>query len=125
MKNQPSRRLARRMPPARLVRLALAVAASAVARELLHQVRQDAARQRRNPTPEFAPAPRVTLLPPGLVWAGPVPALGALVQLRRQGYAQVTAYCHAAGFLGLVVQTPAVGKGAGCPASCVFAHQLA
>ncbi|MGI4741288.1 MAG: hypothetical protein ACRYG7_39485 [Janthinobacterium lividum] len=120
-------RPARRIPAARLARLQATAAAKA-------QARQDAAQQLLAPTPEFAAVPRLTALPGGLHWsgAGQVPAVGATVTVARQGQAEpatVAAYCHAAGFLGLIVepQQPAKRRSrpAGPRANCVFGSQVA
>ena len=120
-------RPARRIPAARLVILRAAHAAR-------QQAREDQAAQRRNPTPEYASAPRLTALPGGLHWSArqPVPAVGATVTRCQGGASEpltVLGYCHAAGFLALVTepQHPASGKARRVHprAHCVFAHQLA
>ncbi len=126
-------RPARRIPAARLARVRATAAAKAEARELAFQARQDAAEQLLNPTPEFAPVTRLTLLPGGLHWSakGQVPAIGATVQVQGRGQAQVKDYCHAAGFLGLVVEPqepaskPSRRKALAARANCVFGYQLA
>ncbi len=116
-----------RIPAARLARLRSAAAAKA-------EARQDAAQQLLAPTPEFAAVPRLTALPGGLHWSGQgeVPALGAIVCVNRAGQpepATVAAYCHAAGFLGLVVepQQPVKqrGRSVSLRANCVFGSQVA
>lgn len=120
-------RPARRIPAARLARLRAAAAAQA-------QAHQDAAQRLLAPTPEFAAVPRLTALPGGLHWSGvgQVPAVGATVTVERQGQAEpatVAAYCHAAGFLGLVVEPQQPAKRRGRPvgprANCVFGSQVA
>jgi len=128
MKTILTTRPARRIPAARLARLRADNAAK-------HQARQDAAAQLTNPTPEFTPAPRLTMLPGGLHWSNqaPVPAIGATVTVNRNGNAEraeVKGYCHAAGFLGLVTETTHHAKTgrrkARSPrAGCVFGSQLA
>lgn len=130
MKAAKTTRPARRIPAARLARVRAAAAAKAEARELAFQARQDAAEQLLNPTPEFAPTTRLTLLPGGLHWSaqGQVPAIGATVQVKDHGQAQVKGYCHAAGFLGLVVEPagkPSRRKAQTSRAGCVFGSQLA
>lgn len=129
MKSPIVYRPARRIPAARLERMRAANAAK-------KQAREDAYQQLVNPTPEFEPAPRLTALPGGLHWsnqAAPVPAIGATVTVNRAGHserAKVAAYCHAAGFLGLVTETTHRPKGSSrkprpARAQCVFSHQLA
>ena len=126
-------RPARRIPAARLARVRAAAAAKAEARELAYQARQDAAQQLVAPTPEWKPAPRLTLLPGGLHWSAqqPVPAIGATVAVAHDGHAEpvkVTAYCHVAGFLGLITEPqkpPRPSRKARPNANYVFAHQLA
>lgn len=127
-------RPARRIPAARLERMRAIAAATAIARELAYQARQDAAEQLLAPTPEFEAAPRLTMLPGGLHWSGQgqVPQVGATVTVSREGHsgpAQVKAYCHAAGFLGLVVEMQQPVKRASRKpsprAGCVFGSQLA
>ncbi len=120
-------RPARRIPAARLARLRVAAAAKA-------EARQDAELQLLAPTPEFAAVPRLTALPGGLHWSGPgqVPAVSATVRVNRHGQpepATVVAYCHAAGFLGLVVEPQPPVKRRSQPrsprANCVFGSQVA
>lgn len=128
-------RPARRIPAARLAHLRAANAARLQAREEAFQSRQDALMQLANPMPEFAPAPRLTLLPGGLHWSNPapVPAIGTTVTVNRAGHAErveVKGYCHAAGFLGLVTETTHHVKNASRKqrsprAGCVFGSQLA
>lgn len=108
MKSTVARRPARRIPAARLERLRATVAAQ-------KQAREDALAQLISPTPEFEPAPRLTMLPGGLHWSNqvPVPPVGATVTVTRDGHteqAEVKGYCHAAGFLGLVTEAPAQAK---------------
>ncbi|MFD2719899.1 hypothetical protein ACFST9_14315 [Hymenobacter monticola] len=110
MKTAQTFRPARRIPAARLAVIRAASAAKAQAREEAWQARQDALEQLTNPTPEFEPAPRLTMLPGGLHWSNqaPVPAIGATVTVNRDGHqerAEVKGYTHAAGFLGLVTET--------------------
>lgn len=131
MKAAPATRPARRIPAARFQRLQAAAAALAAEREAAWQARQDELAQLVSPTPEFTEAPRLTMLPGGLHWsaAQQVPAVGATVQVQQVGPAQVTGYCHAAGFLGLVVE-PARGtsrprRAQAARARCVFGSQLA
>ncbi len=83
-------RPARRIPAARLAHLRAANAARLQAREEAFQSRQDALMQLANPMPEFAPAPRLTLLPGGLHWSNPapVPAIGTTVTVNRAGHAE-------------------------------------
>lgn len=124
-------RPARRIPAARLARVRAAAEAKAAARE---QAWQDAQAQRENPTPEFTAVPRLTLLPGGLHWSaqGKQPAIGATVQVQDKGEVQVKGYCHAAGFLGLVVEPKAPTmkvshrsqKAQPARARCVFGSQL-
>ncbi|MDO7854591.1 hypothetical protein [Hymenobacter convexus] len=136
MKNAPATRPARRIPAARLVRLRAANAAQRQAREDAWQANQDAAEQLTNPVPEFAAAPRLTMLPGGLHWSAqqPVPAVGTTVTVNRDGQqerAEVKGYTHAAGFLGLVTETTHHAKTASrrkriSPrAGVVFGSQLA
>lgn len=138
MKATKTTRPARRIPAARLARLrATATAkkeATAAAWEVAAQAREDARQQLLAPTPEFEAAPRLTMLPGGLHWSGQgqVPPVGATVTVSREGHtapAQVKAYCHAAGFLGLVVEAQQPVKRtrrqAGPRAGCVFGSQLA
>ena len=123
----PTLRPARRIPATRLARLRAAAAARA-------EARQDAAQQLLAPTPEFAAVPLLTALPGGLHWSGPgqVPAVGATVCVNRHGQSEpatVAAYCHAAGFLGLVVepQSPVKRRArlVSLRANCVFGSQVA
>ena len=129
-------RPARRIPAVRLAKLRAANAAKVQARELAYQARQDAAQQLVAPTPEWTPAPRLTMLPGGLYWPAqqPVPTIGATVAIEHDGRAEpvrVTAYCHAAGFIGLITepqkpQKPQRRSRQLHPnANCVFSHQLA
>lgn len=128
-------RPARRIPAARLARLRAANAAQRQAREAAFQAHQDALAQLASPTPEFAAAPRLTMLPGGLHWSSqaPVPAIGATVTVNREGHAEraeVKGYCHAAGFLGLVTETTHHARNASRKqrsprAGCVFGSQLA
>ena len=136
MKTAQTFRLAKRIPAARLERLRASNAAKRQAREDAWQARQDAAEQLTNPVPEFEAAPRLTMLPGGLHWSAqqPVPAVGAMVTVNRDGHperAEVKGYTHAAGFLGLVTETTHHAKGASrrkrsSPrAGVVFGSQLA
>lgn len=134
MKASMTTRPARRIPAARLARMRATAATIAEARELAYQARQDAAEQLLHPTPEFTAAPRLTMLPGGLHWSsqGQVPPVGATVAVSREGHtepAQVKGYCHAAGFLGLVVEAQQPAKRArrqlSPRAGCVFGSQLA
>lgn len=127
-------RPARCIPAARLERLRATAAAKKEAAAAAAQAREDARQQLLAPLPEFEAAPRLTMLPGGLHWSGQgqVPQVGATVTVRREGHtgpAQVQAYCHAAGFLGLVVEAQQPARRAratpGPRARCVFAHQLA
>ena len=126
-------RPARRIPAARLARIRAAAAAKAEARELAYQARQDAAQQLVAPTAEWQPAQRLTMLPGGLHWSAqqPVPAIGATVAIEHDGHAEpvkVAAYCHVAGFLGLIIepQKPQRPIRKARPhANYVFAYQLA
>lgn len=129
MKSPIVYRPARRIPAARLERMRAASAAK-------KQAREDAYQQRINPTPEFEAAPRLSALPGGLHWsnkAAAVPAIGATITVNRDGHterAKVAAYCHAAGFLGLITETTHHPKGSSrkartARAKCVFSHQLA
>ncbi len=129
-------RPARRIPADKLAKLRAAHAAKKAAKAAEAQAREDAAQQLVAPTPEFAPAPRLTALPGGLHWSAPVavPAIGATVTVQYSGHpavVKVTAYCHAAGFLGLVTepQQPEPPKRAARKAHprahCVFGSQLA
>lgn len=126
-------RPARCIPAARLERLRATAAAKQAATAAV-QAREDARQQLLAPLPEFEAVPRLTLLPGGLHWSGQgqVPPVGAIVTVSREGRAesaQVQAYCHAAGFLGLVVEAQQPVKRArprlSPRARCVFAHQLA
>ena len=129
MKAIRTTRPARRIPADRLAIMRAKSAADA-------QAREDAYQQRINPTPEFSPAPRLTMLPGGLHWSNtvPVPQVGDTVTVSRHGRAEraeVQGYCHAAGFLALVTVTTHHAKGASRnkPASpragVVFGSQLA
>ncbi|WP_223654090.1 hypothetical protein [Hymenobacter psoromatis] len=127
-------RPARRIPTARLERVRAKAAAAAQAREAAFLARQDALVQLVSPTPEFQAVPRLTMLPGGLHWSGQgqAPQVGATVTVSREGHnqpAQVKAYCHAAGFLGLVVEVQQPVKRASRKpsprAGCVFGSQLA
>lgn len=133
MKAAKTTRPARRIPAARLERMRVQATAAAQAREAAYQARQDARAQLLSPTPEFAAAPRLTMLPGGLHWSAQhVPAIGDTVTVNRDGHTEavkVAAYCHAAGFLGLVTEPQQPAKPArrktGPRAYCVFGHQLA
>ena len=136
MKTTSATRPARRIPAARLARLRAANAAKRQAHEDAWQARQDAAAQLTNPVPEFEAAPRLTMLPGGLHWSAqqPVPAVGATVTVNRDGHperAEVKGYTHAAGFLGLIIETTHHAKTASrrkrsSPrAGVVFGSQLA
>lgn len=127
-------RPARRIPAARLTSIRAAAVAQAEVRELAYQAREDARQQLLAPTPEFMAVPRLTLLPGGLHWngKGQEPQVGAMVLVSREGHtepAQVKGYCHAAGFIGLVVEPQQPVKRAkvkaGPRAGCVFGSQLA
>jgi hypothetical protein len=125
-------RPARLIPAARLERMRAKAKAAAEAREAEYQARQDAKAQELTPTPEYTPAPRLTMLPGGLHWsAQQVPAIGETVTINRDGRTEpvtVAAYCHAAGFLGLVTEpaTPAKAprRKVSPRAHCVFGYQL-
>ena len=127
MKSTSVYRPARRIPAARLERLRAANAAKRQAREAAYQ-------QLINPTPEFEPVPSLSALPGGLHWSNkePVPPIGATVMVNRDGHperAKVAAYCHAAGFLGLVTETTHHAQGSrrkprSPRAKCVFGSQL-
>lgn len=113
MKSAQTFRPARRMSAAAHAALTLKVEAARATREAQRQARQDAAAQLTNPVPEFEAAPRLTMLPGGLHWSAqqPVPAVGATVAVQEPGttlvhFRQVKGYTHAAGFLGLVTETP-------------------
>jgi hypothetical protein len=126
-------RPARRMSAARHAALTAKLEAQHQARELAWQARQDAAQQLVAPTPEWKPAPRLTMLPGGLHWSAqqPVPAIGATVAIAHDGHAEpvkVAAYCHVAGFLALVIEPQKPKRTSRKPrpnANYVFAHQLA
>ena len=133
MKATDATRPARHIPAARLERMRATAAAKKEAAAAAAQAREDARQQLLAPLPEFEAAPRLTLLPGGLHWSGQgqVPPVGATVTVSREGHpepAQVKAYCHAAGFLGLVVETqPPVKRARRQPsprAGCVFGSQL-
>lgn len=131
MKAAKTTRPARRIPAPRLERMRAAAAAKAEAREQAWQARQDAQAQQQHPTPEYTEVLRLTMLPGGLHWSAQqqVPAVGATVQVQQLGQAQVKGYCHAAGFLGLVIEPQAPVKLARRPArsaraNCVFGYQL-
>lgn len=127
-------RPARRIPATRLVAMRAAHATKKAQQAAQEQAREDAAQQLLTPTPEFAPAPRLTALPGGLHWSAPqeVPAIGATVTVSHDGHPEpvrVLAYCHAAGFLGLVTEPQQPAKRTGRKphprAHCVFGSQLA
>ncbi len=129
-------RPARRIPADRLTKFRAAHTAKKAAKAAEAQAREDAAQQLINPTEEFAPAPRLTALPGGLYWSAPVavPPIGATVTVQHGGHPEmvrVTAYCHAAGFLGLVtepqqpVPTKRTSRHPHPRAHCVFGSQLA
>lgn len=126
-------RPARRMSAARHAALTAKLAAKHQARELAYQARQDAAQQLVAPTPEWKPAPRLTMLPGGLNWSAqqPVPAIGATIAIEHHGHAEpvrVAAYCHVAGFLGLIIEPQKPQRHGRQPrpnANYAFAHQLA
>ena len=128
MKTTHQYRPARRMPAVRLEQLR-------ARNEARRQAREDARQQALTPTPEWEAAPRLTALPGGLYWSNqaPVPVVGALVTINRDGQpqqAKVTGYCHAAGFLGLVTETTPLPKTAprrrqsSARNNCVFGSQL-
>lgn len=134
MKATTTTRPARRIPAVRLERMRTTAAAKKATAAAAWEAREDARQQLLAPLPEFEAAPRLTMLPGGLHWSGQgqVPPVGATVTVSREGHAepaQVKAYCHAAGFLGLVVEVQQPVKRArrqpSPRAGCVFGSQLA
>ncbi|SMB80985.1 hypothetical protein SAMN00120144_3632 [Hymenobacter roseosalivarius DSM 11622] len=135
MKSTNLYRPARRIPAARLERLRASNAAKQEAREAAYQAAEEARQQQLTPAAEWEPAPSLKALPGGLHWSNqaPVPAIGTTVTINRDGHperAKVAAYCHAAGFLGLVTETTHHAKTASRKkrsprANCVFGSQLA